>query len=181
MLRNVTNALFTHDIPWLLEEGVYRKIFQISGHLPPIYSKLQSTFFRAHPVYNDILLVLLDCLNHRRVRIFNSIGVTCPDGTSTTFDIPINTFPFGAVKTFTYTLNGQTIGTFSSTSPATQHSLTGFQAGTNVVTLTVTDGVNTATCTFEYVQSVTGNYLQSMFCFALLCFCFSFILINCLS
>ncbi|XP_072024974.1 hyalin-like [Amphiura filiformis] len=88
--------------------------------------------------------------------------VVCPNPvsstqTSTSFARPTFNFPLGAVVTYTYTYNGQDIGTFQF-NQATTHFLQGFQVGTNTVTLTVRDtNGNAVTCTYNYI--VTANLL----------------------
>ncbi|XP_072024979.1 hyalin-like [Amphiura filiformis] len=85
----------------------------------------------------------------------------CCLSNSCTVYININEFPssichvsLGAAVTYTYTYNGQTIGTFQF-NQATTHFLQGFTTGTNAVTLTVRDtNGNTVTCTYNYI--VTG-------------------------
>ncbi|XP_072016981.1 uncharacterized protein [Amphiura filiformis] len=91
--------------------------------------------------------------------------VVCPHPipstqTFTSFARPIFNFPVGALVTYTYTNNGQIIGTFQF-NQATTHFLQGYQVGTNTVTLTVADtNGNSVFCTYNYI--ITGNYLKAV-------------------
>ncbi|XP_072026097.1 uncharacterized protein [Amphiura filiformis] len=91
--------------------------------------------------------------------IYFRLCVACPNPvqstqTFTSFARPTFNFPLGAVVTYTYTNNGQTIGTFQF-NQATTHFLQGFQVGTNTVTLTVRDtNGNSVFCTYSYIVTV---------------------------
>ncbi|XP_072024977.1 uncharacterized protein [Amphiura filiformis] len=137
---------------------------------PAVNNQLLTTIQSTQPTHslnnlrcgsNTVTVTATDNLGNTATCTFTyfRLCVDCPNPisstqTSTSFARPTFNFPTGAVVTYTYTNNGQTIGTFQF-NQATTHVLQGFQVGTNTVTLTVRDtNGNTVTCTYNYV--VTG-------------------------
>ncbi|XP_072013725.1 uncharacterized protein [Amphiura filiformis] len=137
---------------------------------PQINNQLLATFQSTQQTHslnnlscgsNTVTITATDNLGNTATCTFTyfRLCVVCPNPisstqTSTSFTRPTVNFPTGAVVTYAYTLNGQTIGTFQF-NQATTHFLQGFQVGSNAVTLAVTDtNGNSVTCTYNYI--VTG-------------------------